>query len=386
MKNRKTLASGIATGLWSFAFLSALLFCVSPVRAVAQAAPAPGTTFVHTALGGFILGYDIDQTGTEGLLSEAVALSDGKANVAVETFDQKTGKIVKIIAQQNDSKNDFVTLGISGSSVGLVEFEHVTNLLVDNRLYGILNPLNSNKVTGRWTPPLKKDEIIQAVAESQGSPNTAVMAFENGGNFDTFLFSTNVAANTFGPRITVSDPLFDFNDSPVMAYDSVTNEAVLGTSNGCPNCHPEIGVVDLASGAFREFAGLGFGFINGIAVDSEDGIVCTSTEIDFSVEFYNLATGEGIIVRIPGATNQAQSGQDVEYDPIHKLFLVGQEFSSSAPTGSSIQIFDTKGNFVEAVNGLSLPASPALLALHPSLRAGYVIVTPSLNELQSFTY
>src|SRR5271154_6201732 len=72
----------------------------------------PGKVIVHTALGGFILGYDIDQTGTEGILSEAFALADGHNNVAVETFDQKTGKIVKPLAQQADSKNDFVTLGI----------------------------------------------------------------------------------------------------------------------------------------------------------------------------------------------------------------------------------------------------------------------------------
>ena len=48
--------------------------------------------------------------------------------------------------------------------------------------------------------------------------------------------------------------------------------------------------------------------------------------------------------------------------------------------------FDEQGNFLESINGLSLPASPAYMALHPSKRAGYVIVTPSLTELQSFTY
>jgi len=168
--------------------------------------------------------------------------------------------------------------------------------------------------------------------------------------------------------------------------DSATNQAVLGASNGCPNCSPAIGLVDLATGAQNEFAGLGFGFINGIAVDPGTGIACTTTEIDFSVEFYDLASQTGIIVPIPGATSQAQSGQAVAFDPIHKLFLVGQEFSSTARGGSSIQVFDERGNYVESINGLSLPASPALMALHPSLRAGYVIVTPALTSLQSFTY
>jgi hypothetical protein len=62
---------------------------------------------------------------------------------------------------------------------------------------------------------------------------------------------------------------------------------------------------------------------------------------------------------LKGATNQSQSGGYVAFDPVNKLFFVGQEFSSVAPTGSSIQVYDTQGNFVEAVNGLSLPASPA---------------------------
>ncbi|MBZ5571301.1 MAG: hypothetical protein LAO09_05415 [Acidobacteriia bacterium] len=388
--------SALAVALLTTAILFPLFCLVLPVRATSQTngpapllshpSPAPGSVFVHTALGGFILGYDIDRTGTEGLLSEALTLPDGSHNVAVETFDQKTGKTIKIIKQLSNSQNDFVTWGIFGKNVGLVEFEHTKNGFVDKRLYGTLDPVNANKFTGRWTPPLKKDEIIAVVAPSQGVANTAVFAFENGGSNQSVVFSSNVAANTFGPRITLDDPIFDFNFSPVMAYDSATNQAILGSGNGCPNCSPVIGIVDLTTGEQTEFTGLGFGLINGIAVDPVKGIACTTTEIDFSVEFYDLATHTGIIVQLPGATSQAQRGQDVEFDPIHKVFLIGQEFSSTAPSGSSIQIFDEQGNFLESVNGLSLPASSALIALHPSKRAGYVIVTPELTELQSFTY
>ncbi|HLW87123.1 MAG TPA: hypothetical protein VKR57_01445 [Terriglobales bacterium] len=348
----------------------------------------PGNVVVHSALGGFILGYDIDQTGTEGVLSEAFTLANGKANVAVETFDQKTGNIIKIMAQQSDSKNDFVTLGIFGNSVGLTEFEHVTNLFVDKRLYGVSNPLNANKITGKWTPPFHQaDDIITSMASTQGFPNTAVLAFENTvNNFNSYVFSSNVAANTFGPVFKITDPVFDFDNSPVMAMDTATNQAVLGGSNGCFGCTTEIGLVDLTTGKQTEFQGLGFGFINGIAVDSATGIACTSTEDDFSVEFYDLATQTGIIVVLPGATDQSQSGQAVAVDPIHKLFLIGQEFSSTAPRGSSIQVFDEQGNFVESLNGFELPASPAYMALNPNQRAGYVIVTPALTTLQSFTY
>ena len=368
--------------------LMVLSFAVS-AQTVPSRQPAigPGNVVVNTALGGFILGYDIDSTGTEGLLAEAVALADGKANVALETFDQKTGKILKIVKQQNDTFSDFVTLGIFGNSTGLAEYEQANDPFVNKRIYGILNPLNGNKFTAQWTPALTKDDIIEGMAESQGTPNTAVLYFHNGGNnFNSFVFSSDIAANKFGPVIQVNDPIFDFNLSPVIAYDSATNQAVLGSSNGCPNCGTEIGLVDLATGDQTTFPGLGFGSINGIAVDPATGIACTTTEIDFSVEFYNLATQTGIIVKIPGATSQAQSGQAVAFDPIHKLFLIGQEFTSTGRSGSSIQVFDEQGNYIEGVNGLSLPASPVPMVLHPSLRAGYVIVTPVLNQLQSFTY
>jgi len=381
----KSVSVGFMLSLF---YLAASLGAAAQTDGSRQVPIGPASVVVHSALGGFILGYDIDQTGTEGILSEALTLADGNANVAVETFDQKTGKIVKILAQQSDSKNDFVTLGVFGSHVGLTEFEHVTNLFVDKRLYGVSNPLNSNKITGKWTPPLPKaDDIIQSMATSQGSPNTAVLAFKNtGNNFSSYVFSANVAANTFGPVFQVTDPVFNFDNSPVLAIDTATNQAVLGGSNGCYGCTTEIGMVDLATGKLTEFEGLGFGFINGIAVDSNTGIACTATEDDFSVEFYDLAKQTGIIVVLPGANDQSQSGLDVEVDPIHKLFLIGQEFSSTAPSGSSIQVFDEQGNFVESLNGFELPASPAFMALHPSERAGYVIVTPALTTLQSFTY
>jgi len=367
--------------------VAAVCLCFGSSLAQAQGQKAGlGSAVVHTALGGFILGYDIDQAGTEGLLAESLNVSGGKFNVAVETFDQKTGKILKVVTEQKNTLNDFVAFGVFGNSVGLVEEELSKGLFVDKRVYGMMNPLNGNKFTGQWTPPFTKDDIIISMPDAQGSPNTGVLYFDNGGSFNSFVLSTNVAANTFGAPITITDSDFSFNVSPVMAYDSQTNTAVLGGSLGCFGCTTEIGLVDLTKGAFSEFEGLGEGFINGIAVDSNTGIVCTATEDDFSVEFYNLATQTGIIVPLKGATNQLNSGGDVEVDPVHKLFFIGQEFSSVSPTGSSIQVYDEQGNFVEAINGLSLPASPAFMALNPSQRFGYVIVTPALTSLQSFTY
>lgn len=364
-----------------------------PARAQTTATPGqnkpakPGTVFVKTAMGGFILGYDIDSSGTEGLLAESLALSGGKDDAAIETFDQTTGKIIKVVAKLTNTKNDFVTFGIFGAGVGLVEEEKVKNLFVDQRLYSIMNPVSGNKLTGPWTPGLATQQLIIGIADSQGATNTAVLAEAGVDSFNSEVFNADIAANTFGPAITLTDQNFGFNNSPNIALDTVTNTAVVTGGNGAFDTHPLLATVDLTSQTVTELAGLGFGFINGVAVDSADGIAVTATEDDFSIEYYQLSPFKGIkTVVLPGATSQAQSGQYVRFDPVNRLFLIGQEFSSTSSSGSSIQVYDTQGNFVESINGLNLPASPVNIAINPSKRTGFVLVTPALTELQSFTY
>ena len=369
------------------AALAALVcaFCFFDPAAPAQSIPtASGTVFVKTALGGTIFGYDVDQNGTEGVLSEALLVAGGKVNIATETFDQTTGKIVKIVEEQTNTGNNFVTFGVYGNSVGLFEVELVKGLFVNQRLYATINPLSSNKVSGKWTPPLTEDQLIIGLAPSQGSPNTAVLASDN---FGALLFESNVADNTFGPVITLASGVFGLANSPAPAIDTLTNQVLVAGGSGAFLTHPTLALVDLATQNVNQFEGLGFGFVNGIAIDSADGIAVTATEDDFSLEYYNLATKTAFKVKLLNATDQSQSGGYVAFDPINKLFLVGQTFSSVAPTGSSILVYDTQGNFVEAVNGLSLPATPGgNIAINPSKRLGFVLVTPELAELQSFTY
>lgn len=371
--------------------LAVLCLCFIPFSSAAAQNPnvGPGKVVVHTEFGGFILGYDIDRAGTEGLLAESHNGAGGKFDVAVETFDQATGKIVKVVTQQTNTNNDFVTFGVFGNSVGLVEEEISDGQFVNKRVYGTMNPLSGNKFTGKWTPPFTKDDIVSIMPFSQGSPTEAVLYFDDFVSFTPSVIETNVAANTFGTPISIPDTT-NFNVAPAMAYDSQTNQAVLGGSEGCFGCTTEIGIVDLTTGAFTEFEGLGFGFVNGIAVDPATGIAVTATEDDASLEFYDVAKQTGTLVVLQGAQgclgcSQAMSGEDIEFDPIHKLFLVAQPVSSTSPTGSSIQVYDEQGNFVESVNGLNMPISGSMV-LQPSKRAGYALVTPSLTELQSFTY
>lgn len=116
------------------------------------------------------------------------------------------------------------------------------------------------------------------------------------------------------------------------------------------------------------------------------------TEDDANVEFYDLSTQTGFTVQLPNSGGQQFfSGADVQFDPIHKLFLVAQPNSSSAPSGSTIYVYDIHGNLQETINGFSFSNTfnvvAAHIALHPSLRSGYIDgPDQGVTELQAFTY
>lgn len=90
-----------------------------------------------------------------------------------------------------------------------------------------------------------------------------------------------------------------------------------------------IALVNLSTGEITKFSnGLRVGSVNGLAVDPQTGIACTTTLIDQGVEFYNLADQTGFEVTIPNTGNGDDAGLSVAFDPIHSLFLVSQ-FSSN---------------------------------------------------------
>ncbi len=328
------------------------------------------------------------------MLSESIFQSNGTLLAAVETFSQSTGKILKVVAE-TQTQDDFITLGVVGTSVGLFEHQHVQGGFVVADTFNTINPLSGNKVTGSWTPPIGTEHIIMpaGVTRSQGEPNVAVFAYDNSSNFIPWVFSSNVAKNTFGPVVEITDSLNFGSVPPPTAYDSTTNQAIMGGGDGCFGCRPVFGLADLTAGTFTEFTGnVGFGFINGIAVDSADGIFCTTSEDDANVEFYNLTSQEGFAVVLPGSGSQQQfSGADVEYDPIHKLFLIAQPDSSSSSKGSTIYVYNVGGQLQETLNGFSFSNAsnvvPIHIALNPRTRSGYVDGPDgNVTEIQSFTY
>jgi hypothetical protein len=392
MQNINNNVSGrLATAAIFGLFCTASSFCLGQAN---QSEPntGAGSVIVHSKFGGQIFGWDIDQNGTEGVLSEALALSNGNFLAAVETFDQTTGKILSVVSK-TETQDDFVTEAVVGSSVGLVEHEHEISLFNVQRTFDVISPLSANKFTGKWTPPIGAKHLISEVSRTQGTSNAAIFAYDNSGNFIPYVFSTNVAANTFGPVIHIQDSLNFASVPPPLAYNPLTNQAVLGGGDGCFGCAPVMGLADLGKGTFTEFTGIGFGFVNGIAVDAADNIACTTTEDDASIEFYDLSTQTGLFTVVLPNTGEQQifSGADVEFDATHKLFLVAQPVSSQTPTGSTIYVYNPSGVLQETLNGFNFSNASTVIAmhiaLHPSTRSGFVDgPNAGVSEIQSFTY
>jgi hypothetical protein len=357
----------------------------------------PGTVIVHSQFGGQIFGFDIDPNGNEGILCESLPLKGGNYLAAVETFDQTTGEIIQVIAM-TETQDDFVTLGVF-NSVGLIEREIEVSFLHVARKFDIVDPLDANRLTGSWTPPIDQDHIVSKVSGprtrvsgARGASGSAVYVMDNSGGFTPLVFTTNVEANTFGPVFGITDENFTSGGDPGFAYDSKANRAVLGHSFlGNPFVPGFMAALDLNTGVFSSFRGVGIGDVNGLAVDPSTDTACTTTEIDFSVQFYNLATQTGFSQPLPGAVNQFYSGADVEFDPVNKLFFVAQEHSSTAQSGSSIHVYDVKGNLLESLNGFNFSNAGnvilAHIALNPGRRSGFVDgPDPGVTEIQSFTY
>lgn len=178
----------------------------------------------------------------------------------------------------------------------------------------------------------------------------------------------------------------------MIAFDSERNLVILGHDQPSPFIlPPRLGFVNLNSGRFEKIMGKGLGVINGIAVDSVDGVLCTTTSFDAQVQFYDLNTRTGSSIPLPGATDGLFAGQDVEFDPVNKLFLIAQTFSStSSSDSSSIHVYDIAGNLLESINGFHFQGGfnvfPVHTTLNPSQRSGFVNGPDLTTAIQSFNY
>jgi hypothetical protein len=360
---------------------------VEPVsREHSGARHAVGLGKVLTSNAGQIYGYDIDQSGSDGVLATATN---------IETFNADTGAIVKSFPKHNPSTNSYSLDGIVTGDVALVT-RYVTpkGKIYAKRFYDVMNPVTANEFTGGWKPPVK-DIQVEQIGPNQATDTTAIFAIELENQDIPILFASDIPKNTFGKVFKLNPSGFSLGDQPQVAQDTATNEAVIATSpdGGRVGGEAPINVlVNLTSGQQTQFQGLnngpyGSGFVNGLAVDSTTGIAATTTELNAQVEFYNLAAQTGTAVQLPctGSASQYNSGSGVANDSVNGLFLVAEQEYCNGSQGSAIVVYDEHGNFVETITGFTFPVGPGAPVLNPSQRMGWE-TGPGSNQLQQFFY
>jgi hypothetical protein len=335
---------------------------------------------------GQIFGFDVDQNGSDGLLSES---QSGGGKPAIETFNLKTAKVTKIVKTLAANPNDdFVTFGIVGNDVGFVDEQRV-RLSPESRhdRFFLLNPVSGEKITARWEPPHVTNSVLYQQAENQSTDTQVSVVFRNAFSSDVpWLYVWNSATNKFLNFIRLT------RTGEQMAEDTSTNEAVLAAQSGSGT--PTITLVNLKSGKLKTFAGLnngpyGAGATNGLAVDSHTGIACTTTELNAQVEFYDLAKETGVAVQLPntGSGSQFNSGSAIANDSEDGLFLVAQP-NSSTGGNSAIYVYDETGDLIETLDGFDFSTSylpPVKIAVNPGLRLG-MVNGPNADQLQQFFY
>jgi hypothetical protein len=380
----------------------------------AQTKPAPSIghhsvglgPILFDAFGGGIFGWDMNQNGNDGLLSETVFEQNATFLNVIETFDESTAKITKIVQKRTTpaSGPEPVVDAVSGNDVGLIDDEQydvVNGNIVRDDLFLRMNPVPGGKITGSWKPPHSKNLLTSYVTNNQASSNQAVMALDlNSQGVDyPRMYLYDSARDVWGPPYVWPDNQVNASGLPAgylryTGVDARINVAMVGVQvyPYSENDPPWFDFFDAKSGRFlHTIKGLGRGFINGMAIDSTTDIMCTTFQ-DMSVEFLNVSTGKGIVVQIPviHGGGPLTNGAAVAADPIHHLFLVAQMNSTFSPLGgSTVIVYDEQGNLIEPINGFAFdnPYTPVVvhIAVNPAARIGYV---PGANQgtLQSFTY
>ncbi|HVR45370.1 MAG TPA: hypothetical protein VMT95_01825 [Candidatus Binatia bacterium] len=353
---------------------------------------------VTSQFGGQIFGWDIDQNGNDGVLSETV-LGSQVIN-AIETFDESTGKITKVVqkVQRPNANVEPVVDAIAGSDVGIVDVARQIPQFERNDYFDLINPVTGEKITGRSKPRQILGDVPNFFTNNQASSSQVMMALypNKKGEDAVGLYTYDTVRNAWGKRVDFPRTfLFQTGFPNYAAVDATTDEAVVGYL-GRPRYNPHesatIYIMDAATGKhLRSFYGVGYGWPHGMAIDPTTDTMCTTTTGDMDVEFYNLATGKGKAVMIPifYSKGPLTNGAAVAADPIHHLFLVAQLNSTFAPNGSTVIVYDEHGKLVEFINGFEFLNRFSVvvphLAVNPSNRTGYVN-GPNLNQLQEFTY
>jgi hypothetical protein len=203
-------------------------------------------------------------------------------------------------------------------------------------------------------------------------------------------FTSNVAANSFGPRFDISGGLEGTSVSRVnqLVFDASRDTAVAGfASTGF--CEPPIlEQVDTSARTAHALPGVGFGDPFSMGIERSAGVLAVANSCSPDLGLYDVEDGTSSLVDL------GQNGYYVAADDAHGLILVAKavppDFFDNHVVQSSIAVFTTEGAYVKELRGLSLwdvPLVPGLddLQLDPSTRTAWVF-GPLGRQLATIPY
>jgi hypothetical protein len=353
---------------------------------IAGRAVGPGKVLT-SRFGGPIYGWAIDENGNDGVLTEVTPPSGDPYTSVVETFDQSSAQIVKVVRKQKSSpsgNDELFVDAIAANDVGLIDDENDQSGERDDTYY-VMAPVSKNKITGTWSRPSGNGFLIFDMADQQTDPLAVMSATtidERSKPAVWELVVTDIATNKIA-RVLHAPGGDGVNYPYFVAEDTSSRHAYVPAANY--SSQTIFIDYDLRSGhASSDFIAPAFsGPVNGIAIDSATHVMCTTTMANYSVQLYDLKTKQQTFVgQIPNAGGEGQAGGSISADPINHLFIVTQP--NSLLGGSAIYVYDEQGNVVETLSHFAF-GQGAGVEIVAKNRSGY-ISGRNANQLQSFTY
>lgn len=287
--------------------------------------------------GATVDGFGVDTSQPDGFVTSNQELPGNEYESSVQTFSQQTQAITKTVLP--DSTSDSYTTadeggpGVFAGGAGLVEDSGEDGTVS----FHVLNPLT--KVGKAWKPPVTTGFVQPADDQSTAEAAFGGWTYGAHGDGDAQVFSSDVAAGTFGTVYRAEAPLKKLG-LPVVtgfAQDTSTNTAVLQVTDFFnTNVAPTFVSVNLATGARRSFAGVGSGIPTGLAIDSGTGLAASPQS--GGVGIVNLASGGGTFASPGGFVYQHPDA-----DPASQQFLV-QELSPPDANLTTLGLGSTPNN------------------------------------------
>ena len=158
---------------------------------------------VQSTFGGQIFGWDMDQSGTDGVLTETAFEQNGSFINAVETFDETTGKITKVVQKTVRVNADVepVVNAVAGNDVGIIDVARDIALKRDDR-FDLMSPVSGGRITSRSVPPKAEGMVPNFVTNNQASANQVMMAlYPNKRGLDSVgMYTYDTATGVWGKR------------------------------------------------------------------------------------------------------------------------------------------------------------------------------------------